>query len=53
MFVEPAPIPEEELQRTYEWMVSWNLIDPGYTFQDLVHADVQRQAHQVSAADND
>ena len=24
--VEPSPIPEEELQRTYEWMRGWDLL---------------------------
>ncbi|NIO06834.1 MAG: hypothetical protein GTO40_02160 [Deltaproteobacteria bacterium] len=24
--VEPGPIPEEELKRTYEWMRGWNLL---------------------------
>ena len=52
VFTDPVPIPEDELQRTYEWMVSWNMIDAGHTVDDLVHADVQRQAHQVPSADN-
>ncbi|HEY7316097.1 MAG TPA: ABC transporter substrate-binding protein [Candidatus Binatia bacterium] len=41
LFVEPGkPIPEEELMRTYEWMVSWNLIDTGHNVQDLVNTQV-------------
>ena len=34
--VEPAPIPEEELQRTYQWMVSWNMIDQTSNAESLV-----------------
>ena len=25
--VDPAPIPEEELQRTYDWMKSWGFLE--------------------------
>ena len=45
VFVDPSPIPEDELQRTYEWMVSWNMIDAGHAADDLVHIQVQSQAH--------
>jgi NitT/TauT family transport system substrate-binding protein len=38
IFVEPGkPIPEEQFMRTYQWMVSWNLIDGGHEIHDLVH----------------
>jgi len=41
IFVEPGkPIPEEQLMRTYQWMVSWDLIDAGHEVQDLVNTDV-------------
>ena len=40
-FVEPGkPIPEDQLLRTYQWMVSWDLIDAGHEVQDLVNTDV-------------
>jgi len=39
VYVEPSPIPEVEFQRTYEWMVSWNLIKPGHCIEDLVNKD--------------
>jgi len=44
--VDPAPIPEEEARRTYEWMRSWGLL--GDVSWDAL-CDVQRQslAHQV------
>lgn len=45
VFVEPGkPIPHEQLMRTYDWMVSWNLIDPGHEVQDLVNTQVMAPA---------
>ncbi|HWP56709.1 MAG TPA: hypothetical protein VNL14_02350 [Candidatus Acidoferrales bacterium] len=45
IFVEPGkPIPREQLLRTYKWMVSWNLIDPGHEVEDLVNLEVMPQA---------
>ena len=44
-FIEPGkPIPEEQLMRTYQWMVSWNLIDEGHEVQDLVNTQVMAPA---------
>jgi NitT/TauT family transport system substrate-binding protein len=37
IFVEPGKIiPHEQLMRTYDWMVSWNLIDAGHVAQEFV-----------------
>ena len=36
---EFGPIPEAEFNRTYEWMVSWNLIRPGHTANALIDID--------------
>ena len=45
VFVEPGkPIPHEQLMRTYDWMVSWNLIDAGHEVQDLVNTRVMAPA---------
>jgi len=46
--VDPAPIPEEELRRTYEWMRSWNMI--GELSPDVL-VDIHRQqaAHGIAA----
>jgi NitT/TauT family transport system substrate-binding protein len=45
VFVEPGkPIPHEQLMRTYDWMVSWNLIDSGHEVQDLVNTQVMAPA---------
>jgi NitT/TauT family transport system substrate-binding protein len=44
-FVEPGqPIPHEQLMRTYDWMVSWNLIDAGHEAQDLINTGVMASA---------
>ena len=47
--VDPAPIPEDELQRTYDWMRSWGMIDE---LSPDVLVDVHRQqAAHVEAAE--
>lgn len=35
-YVEPAPYPQAEFQRTYDWMVSWGLIKEDNTFDSVV-----------------
>jgi len=35
-FVQPSSYPEENFQRTYDWMVSWDLIPPDAGFEDIV-----------------
>ena len=47
--VEPAPIPEEELQRTYEWMLGWNMLDETTGAENLIDSQRQSLAHQLSA----
>src|ERR1700693_2398798 len=46
--VEPAPIPVEEMQRTYEWVKSWGMLETTRTPHDLVNIDVQTRAHAVA-----
>jgi len=46
--VDPAPIPEEELKRTYEWMRSWNMIDE-LSPDVLVDVHRQQSAHEEAA----
>lgn len=41
----PAPIPADELQRTYEWVKSWGMLEETETPLDLVNLDVQQRAH--------
>jgi NitT/TauT family transport system substrate-binding protein len=44
--VDPAPIPDDEARRTYEWMRGWGLL--GDTpWEALVDAERQTIAHQV------
>ncbi len=35
-YVDPAPYPVDQFQKTYDWMVKWGLIEPDATFEDLV-----------------
>lgn len=46
---DPAPIPLEEMQRTYEWLKSWGMLEATASPLDLVNLEVQHQSH--SAAD--
>jgi hypothetical protein len=39
----------EEMQRTYEWLKSWGMLEATASPLDLVNLEVQNQAH--SAAD--
>lgn len=43
--VDPAPIPDAELQRTYEWVKSWGMLEETASPLDLVNMNVQTQAH--------
>jgi NitT/TauT family transport system substrate-binding protein len=42
---DPAPIPEDELRRTYDWVKSWGMLAKTASPFALVNMDVQRQAH--------
>jgi NitT/TauT family transport system substrate-binding protein len=43
---DPAPIPPEEMQRTYAWLKSWGMLEETASPLELVNSDVQRLAHQ-------
>ena len=45
---DPAPIPDEELQRTYDWVRSWGMLEDTATPLQLVNMDVQSYAHQAA-----
>jgi NitT/TauT family transport system substrate-binding protein len=45
---DPAPIPLDELQRTYEWLKSWDLLEDTQSPLDLVNMNVQSYAHQAA-----
>jgi NitT/TauT family transport system substrate-binding protein len=35
-YIEPRPYPEEEFERTRAWMLSWGLVPPDASFEQLV-----------------
>ena len=43
--VDPAPIPADELQRTYEWVKSWGMLTETNSPLQLINAAVQTHAH--------
>ena len=45
---DPAPIPPDELQRTYEWVKSWGMLEETGSALDLVNMTVQERAHAVA-----
>jgi NitT/TauT family transport system substrate-binding protein len=42
---DPAPIPAEEMKRTYDWLKSWDMLEDTASPTELVNAEVQRFAH--------
>jgi NitT/TauT family transport system substrate-binding protein len=42
---DPAPIPADELQQTYEWVKSWGMLEDTDSALQLVNMDVQNRAH--------
>ena len=42
---DPAPIPPDELQRTYDWVKSWGMLEETESPLQLVNMDVQTHAH--------
>jgi NitT/TauT family transport system substrate-binding protein len=42
---DPAPIPADEMQRTYEWVKSWGMLEETESPLQLVNLNVQTQAH--------
>jgi len=45
---DPAPIPLEEMQRTYEWLKGWGMLEATASPLDLVNMDLARHAHQAA-----
>ena len=45
---DPAPIPLDELQRTYDWLKSWGMLEEVASPLTLVNVNVQSHAHQVA-----
>jgi hypothetical protein len=47
--VDPAPIPAEELDRTFAWMKSWGFLDDVCEATQLIDANVQRHGYERAA----
>ncbi len=45
VLVDPAPIPADEMQRTYEWVRSWGMLAEAESPLQLVNIEVQKHAH--------
>jgi NitT/TauT family transport system substrate-binding protein len=45
---DPAPIPADELARTYEWVKSWGMLEETESAVQLVNMDVQSRAHAAA-----
>jgi len=48
VLVDPAPIPADELQRTYEWVKSWGMLEETQSPMQLVNMNVQTHAHEAA-----
>ncbi|MBM3486419.1 MAG: ABC transporter substrate-binding protein [Alphaproteobacteria bacterium] len=46
--VDPAPIPTDELKRTYDWIKSWGMLDKTQSESELVDFTVQDRAHAAA-----
>jgi NitT/TauT family transport system substrate-binding protein len=46
--VNPAPIPLDEMQRTYDWLKSWDMLEGTANPLQLVNMQVQQFAHQAA-----
>jgi NitT/TauT family transport system substrate-binding protein len=42
---DPAPIPADELQRTFDWLKSWNMLEETDSPRELIDAQIQAVAH--------
>ena len=47
---DPAPIPLDEMQRTFDWLKGWGMLEATASPFDLVNLDVQTQAHSRTVA---
>ena len=45
MVLDPAPIPDDEMKRTAEWVKSWGMLEDTGSALDLVDQQVQKSAH--------
>jgi NitT/TauT family transport system substrate-binding protein len=45
---DPAPIPLDEMQRTYDWLKSWGMLEETASPLQLVNIEVQKYAHEAA-----
>ena len=48
VMVDPAPIPDDELERTANWIKSWGMLAETEDHTDLVNMDVQEGGHAAA-----
>ncbi len=48
VIIDPAPIPEEELERTAAWVKSWGMLEDTELAADLVNLEVQEAGHTAA-----
>jgi hypothetical protein len=46
--VDPAPIPQAELERTAAWIRSWGMLEETESPLDLVNIEVQTAGHAAA-----
>jgi NitT/TauT family transport system substrate-binding protein len=47
---DPAPVPLDEMQRTFDWLKSWGMLEQTASPVDLINLDLQAQAHAALLA---
>jgi NitT/TauT family transport system substrate-binding protein len=45
---DPAPIPADEMQRTYDWLKSWGMLEETASPLQLINTQVQNRAHEAA-----
>ena len=45
---DPAPIPLDEMQRTYDWLKGWGMLEETKSPLQLVNIEVQKHAHEAA-----
>ncbi len=45
---DPAPIPADEMQRTYDWLKRWGMLEATASPLDLVNVPLQIEAHRAA-----
>ncbi len=48
VIIDPAPIPEDEMERTAAWVKSWGMLEDTELPADLVNLEVQQAGHSAA-----